>query len=293
MATNTGNVTLHNVSIVDPKLGTLACTPTQPATLAPAAALSCTGSHTVNLADLDAGSYYNIATADSTETLPVTDEVTVPMTQAPHIMLAKDATELNFDAAGDVLHYTLVATNNGNVTLHNVTISDPLLGSLICADPSQPAVLAPGDQLICEGSYTVLQRDVDAGKADNTASTRGTPPTGPAVTDTASESVPAVQTPALTVVKTAAPSTYAKAGDVIGYSYLVTNSGNVTLYGITVVDDKATVTCPSTRPDWCRWARSPARPAIPSSRPISRQASSPTRPTPRTARPSRNPTARR
>ena len=48
VATNTGNVTLHNVSIVDPKLGTLTCTPTQPATLAPAAALSCTGSHTVD-----------------------------------------------------------------------------------------------------------------------------------------------------------------------------------------------------------------------------------------------------
>ena len=47
VATNTGNVTLHNVSIVDPKLGTLTCTPTQPATLAPAATLSCTGSHTV------------------------------------------------------------------------------------------------------------------------------------------------------------------------------------------------------------------------------------------------------
>ena len=83
VATNTGNVTLHNVTISDPKLGTLTCTPTQPATLAPAATLSCTGSHTVDPADLDAGSYYNLATADSTETLPVTDEVTVPMTQSP------------------------------------------------------------------------------------------------------------------------------------------------------------------------------------------------------------------
>ena len=89
VATNTGNVTLHNVSIIDPKLGTLTCMPTQPATLAPAATLSCTGSHTVTLADLDAGSYYNIATADSTETLPVTDEVTVPMAQNPALALDK------------------------------------------------------------------------------------------------------------------------------------------------------------------------------------------------------------
>ena len=33
-ATNAGNVTLTGVTIVDPKLGTLVCTPPQPATLA-------------------------------------------------------------------------------------------------------------------------------------------------------------------------------------------------------------------------------------------------------------------
>ena len=112
--------------------------------------------------------------------------------------------------------------------------------------PASRPFLHPAISLSAKEAIPSCRRDVDAGKADNTASTRGTPPTGPAVTDTASESVPAVQTPTLTVVKTAAPSTYAKAGDVISYSYLVTNSGNVTLYGLTVVDDKATVTCPDT-----------------------------------------------
>ena len=60
------------------------------------------------------------------------------------------------------------------------------------------------------------------------------------------ETVTADQKPALSLVKTATPATYDSVGDVIGYSYLVTNSGNVTLYDITVVDDKATVTCPDT-----------------------------------------------
>ena len=36
-ATNDGNVTLTGVTIADPKLGTLVCTPPQPATLAPGA----------------------------------------------------------------------------------------------------------------------------------------------------------------------------------------------------------------------------------------------------------------
>src|SRR5206468_824767 len=64
--------------------------------------------------------------------------------------------------------------------------------------------------------------------------------------NTDSQTVTAVKTPALTLVKTATPTTYSKVGDVISYSYKVTNSGNVTLAGpVTVTDDKATVTCPA------------------------------------------------
>ena len=58
----------------------------------------------------------------------------------------------------------------------------------------------------------------------------------------------AIQRPALSIVKTATPTTYDEVGDVISYSFLVTNSGNVTLSGpFTVSDDKATdESCPET-----------------------------------------------
>jgi hypothetical protein len=53
--------------------------------------------------------------------------------------------------------------------------------------------------------------------------------------------------PELTLVKTAAPATFVQVGDVISYSYLLTNSGSVALLGpFTVLDDKALVTCPDT-----------------------------------------------
>ena len=56
----------------------------------------------------------------------------------------------------------------------------------------------------------------------------------------------AVQNPALSASEDGHPGTYSKVGDIIGYSYKVTNTGNVTLYNITVADNKATVTCPET-----------------------------------------------
>ena len=45
--------------------------------------------------------------------------------QNPHLSITKTATEANYDSVGDVIHYTIMATNDGNVTLHNVTVTDP------------------------------------------------------------------------------------------------------------------------------------------------------------------------
>ena len=55
----------------------------------------------------------------------VCDSEDVPALQNPHLAITKAATEANYDAVGDVIHYTIVATNDGNVTLHNVTVTDP------------------------------------------------------------------------------------------------------------------------------------------------------------------------
>jgi uncharacterized repeat protein (TIGR01451 family) len=238
VATNTGNVTLHAVSISDAMFVSLNCTPSQPATLAPGASLSCTGSHTVTLADLNAGSVVNTANAagtppTGTPIAPPPAEVTVPAIQNPHITLTKGTTTTTFDHAGQVIDYTLVATNDGNVTISNVTINDPSLGALTC---TQPVTLAPGATLTCTGSHTVTQGDLNAGKYDNTATVNGSGPAGQPVSDEASQSVPASQTPHLSLTKDADRMTYDAINQVITYTLVATNDGNVTLTGVSISD---------------------------------------------------------
>ena len=76
-------------------------------------------------------------------------------------------------------------------------------------------------------------------------------------------------------MKSAPPLTYDQVGQVISYSYMVTNTGNVTLPGpFTVTDDKVTVICPADAAARRPVSRSPAQRPTRSRRPISTPARS-------------------
>jgi uncharacterized repeat protein (TIGR01451 family) len=267
-ATNSGDVTLTGVTVSDPLLGTLSCTPTQPAQLAPGASIVCTGSYTVTQADLDNngggdGDIDNTATADSDQTESVNDSAAVPLAQLPDLGIDKVVTDVagggpngTVDAAGDVISYQITATNTGNVTLTGVSVTDALLGTLSCT-PTQPATLAPGASMVCTGSYTVTQADLNSngggdGDIDNTAiaDSDQTPPTDD------SEDVPLSPTPGLAIDKVVtdvdgagAAGTANQAGDVIAYRITATNTGNVTLTNVTVTDPLlGTLTCTPSQP---------------------------------------------
>ncbi len=245
--TNTGNVTLTAaITVADDKIPAVTCPALPPAGLSPGAFITCTGNYTTTQADLDAGRVTNRATATSGTTTSPPVTLTINAVQQPALTVAKTSTVTSFNAAGVVIPYSYRVTNSGNVTLTSaITVTDDKIPSVTCP-ALPPAGLAPGAAITCTGSYTTTQADLDAGRVTNVASARSGTTTSPNVTLT----INATQTPALTIAKTSTATTYAAAGDVIPYSYRVTNSGNVTLTtAITVTDDKIpTVNCPALPP---------------------------------------------
>src|SRR5436190_7660413 len=126
--------------------------------------MNCTASHTFTQADIDAGHYANTACVDdgagrAATAFPYT---TLLRSQTPHLSITKVATEPNYSAVGDVIHYTIVATNNGNTTLNNVDVTDPNVSNLTCTPTTPAADLAPGGTINCTATHTVTQAINDA-----------------------------------------------------------------------------------------------------------------------------------
>ncbi|QYM75597.1 hypothetical protein [Leucobacter luti] len=162
--------------------------------------------------------------------------MTVPLTPGPAIGLLKSSTlpQGAGSDADDQVNCAFTATNTGNVTLTDVSITDELEGLLeiVYTWPGEAGVLAPGEQVTATASYTLTQADVDAGSVDNDALVTGTPPTGDPVEDPDEENTPLPQAPAITLVKTGKLNS-----DRIAYTFTVANTGNVILTGVEITDE--------------------------------------------------------
>ena len=165
--------------------------------------------------------------------------VNTPVTYSPVLTIDKvflNVTDGNgnglADAAGDQLNYRVVVTNSGNVTLTDVTVTDPLTQQAITG-----LTLAPGESQEFESSYTLKQSDLDDqgggdGDVDNTATVDSTQ------TDSVSDdaAVALAYTPDLMILKTADVERVEEIGDLINYTIAVSNIGNITLTGVEVTD---------------------------------------------------------
>ena len=176
-ATNDGNVTLTNITVTDALTGDVWIIPT----LAPGASWEDTASYTVTEADVLAGSVQNVVTATGDNFDPAQPDklpsaynrVTVEEANG-HLTIEKVTTSETPEdgyALGDTIEYRITATNDGNLTLTNITVTDDL------TEGYWPiASLAPGESRVFTTSHTVTAADVQAQSVTNIATAAGTSP---------------------------------------------------------------------------------------------------------------------
>ena len=129
------------------------------------------------------------------------------------------------------------------MTLDPIVIEDTLIGEVSCPDTS----LIPEAFTSCTASYQITQADVDAGTVHNEATATGTPPIGAAVSNTDTTDTQIAQEPAVTLDKQAGIPSGNAAGQSIDYTFVITNSGNVTLTSVGLSDPKlGPLSCPDT-----------------------------------------------
>jgi len=242
---NTGNTNLKNMQVVDFLVDTgnkdLSCTPTSVGATLPVRGLTtCTGTFRVTQSNINSGAaIVNSVSVQFTEAGQQTATATTTVRQSPAFAISKTVDKSSIDAAGQVLQYSVTVQNRGNVDLFNFQLSDPLVdgssNNIRCTPVARGGTLSVAvGTTICTGSYTVRQADINAGQPLlNVASASFT--NALALVSQATTSI--VQKPSLSIAKAASRPSVNAAGDVVGFSIVVKNEGNVDLVNLQVRDD--------------------------------------------------------
>lgn len=207
-------------------------------------------SFSVQVTSSSGGTYTNTIPEESlntdqglSNTNPASDSLTI---LEPGLFIEKTVLETSYSIAGEILHYTYTVTNTGNLALSGpFSVADDKANDESCPITN---TLAPNNSITCQASYTITQADLDNGVVINHAQASGYYQETLIVSNIDSESVNANQEPGLSISKSIAESNFTAVGDILHYSYLLSNTGNVTLSGpFTVNDDKAiNEACPAT-----------------------------------------------
>jgi hypothetical protein len=143
-------------------------------------------------------------------------------------------------SAGDRVPYEFVLTNSGDVAITSLDVDDPVVGPVTCPRRT----LDVGETVACTASYTVTAADVARGHISNTATATGEARGHPVTSPPSSERLEVTEPPSLVMEKLVQTPGPFHAGKTVGYSYLVTNTGGVTLQSVHISDDRvAGISC--------------------------------------------------
>ena len=242
--TNNGNVTINDIEVTDELTGNTGDNAFTIDRLAVGETKQFTATYTVTEDDILEGTIVNRATAigkdPRNEEVTGDGEVRVDTEEKDsHLTVSKETTSEPENgekyALGETINYLITVTNDGNLTLTNVKVTDELTGDEWTIDE-----LAPGEEETFDASYTVKESDL--GKTVvNVATATGTTPDPdiekPDVTPGETEDPVEEEKPALAIDKKVVdPKEEYQIGEVVTYEITVTNIGNVTQKNILVED---------------------------------------------------------
>lgn len=160
-----------------------------------------------------------------------------------------------FADVGETIGYEFAVTNSGDIELADVTVTDALLNgqginiAYVSGDENLNDLLDLDETWIFTANqgYVIDQTEIDAGKVDNEATAKGFDLFDPSryVESSNPETVLLPQNPSVLIDKKTMgwndayvqDNAVAITGDEVGWSYEVTNNGNVTLYNVAIVDE--------------------------------------------------------
>jgi uncharacterized repeat protein (TIGR01451 family) len=230
--TNTGDVTLYDVSVSDNKLGAITLLDT---TLDPEESTTGTAIHVATAIEI--GELVNVATAygyppEQSTPVQAQDEANVTVSARPEASISIDKVAAPASVyVGETVTYTYTVTNTGDVILNNVSVTDDKLGVVTLLDTT----LDPDESTTGTATYTATIDDV--GELTNIAVAAGDPADESGTVQAQDEATVTIAAKSISIVKIASTESL-QAGGTITYTYLVTNTGSVTLYNVTVADDK-------------------------------------------------------
>jgi len=246
IVTNTGNVTLTNVTVADDHGVEVSCPKNE---LAPEEFMICTAEGTAK-----ASPYANIGTvsAEDPNSGTVFDEDPSHYFGASAgIDIQKETNGSDADnppgpsiPVGDSVEWTYIVHNTGNVTLTDVAVADSKGIAVSCPKTS----LSANETMICTANGTAK-----AGQYMNTATVTTKDPNNNNLLDNDPShyfgSSPGIDIEKATNGQDAdePPGPTICVGDPVNWSYVVTNTGNVMLTNVNVTDNKGvSISCPKT-----------------------------------------------
>ena len=178
--TNDGNLTITNITVTDELTGDKWAIDS----LEPGESKEFTAKYVVTEADVLKGEVLNVATGKGTSPDPDKPDVPVEPGEDPeptedkkgHLTIEKVTTstakaEDGKYALGEEITYKITVTNDGNLTITNITVTDELTG-----DEWPIKSLAPGESKEFTAKYVVTAADVLKGEVVNVATGKGTSP---------------------------------------------------------------------------------------------------------------------